>query len=328
MISDRMGLTSRWNVDADFSRVRDAILNGTSAEEWVPVCPTVLHPKLRVDGNDLRGLKVVGGVLGETDLGSSLLDYASFSNVSFERTWLHWCGLTGASFVHSSWNGVQAMPIFGEETSFVECKLSKSELHESDLNRVLFESCALVELDFHSSKLFGLVFKQSVVKDSSFYRCALDCAYMASSIFDLCSFRMASLVSADLNGVTFESCDLSGADLQGVDFKSTKFIGGTFGIVEHAGVVYRTKISDRPQNRRAVEISGASRIDEIEWCVDPDEGARVPRVEGGNVCTKDGYWSTPAARNSRRYFKAGELMPIMASDYGLTLWQWDSLQGQ
>ena len=51
------------------------------------------------------------------------------------------------------------------------------------------------------------------------------------------------------------------------------------------------------------------------------------RVEGGNSCPQTGYWFTPAQLNSRRHFKAGEIMPTIGSDYGATIWQWDSNQG-
>jgi len=50
------------------------------------------------------------------------------------------------------------------------------------------------------------------------------------------------------------------------------------------------------------------------------------RVEGGQPCPQAGYWFTPAKFDSRRHFKEGELMPKFDSDYGCTIWQWDSNQ--
>ena len=50
------------------------------------------------------------------------------------------------------------------------------------------------------------------------------------------------------------------------------------------------------------------------------------RVEGGQLCPQTGYWFTPAKPDSRRHFKEGELMPTFDSDYGSTIWQWDSNQ--
>jgi hypothetical protein len=32
---------------------------------------------------------------------------------------------------------------------------------------------------------------------------------------------------------------------------------------------------------------------------------------------------TPAKSGSRRFFKSGDTMPEVASDYGSTIWQWD-----
>ena len=49
-------------------------------------------------------------------------------------------------------------------------------------------------------------------------------------------------------------------------------------------------------------------------------------VVGGQPCPKAGYWVTPARIGSRRRFEAGEIMPTFDSDYGSTIWQWDSHQ--
>ncbi|MFT3721584.1 hypothetical protein [Pseudorhodoferax sp.] len=48
------------------------------------------------------------------------------------------------------------------------------------------------------------------------------------------------------------------------------------------------------------------------------------RCEGGQPCPQAGWWLTPAKAGSRRFFNAGELMPVIqGSDYGATFWQWD-----
>ena len=50
------------------------------------------------------------------------------------------------------------------------------------------------------------------------------------------------------------------------------------------------------------------------------------RCEAGQPCPKTGYWITPAKTGSRRCFQQGDLMPTVTSDYGSTIWQWDSDQ--
>jgi hypothetical protein len=35
---------------------------------------------------------------------------------------------------------------------------------------------------------------------------------------------------------------------------------------------------------------------------------------------------TPTKTHSRRLFKAGEIMPSVGGDYGVTIWQWDEQQ--
>jgi hypothetical protein len=50
------------------------------------------------------------------------------------------------------------------------------------------------------------------------------------------------------------------------------------------------------------------------------------RSPAGQPCPKAGYWLTPAKADSRRLFKAGEVMPSLGGDYGETIWQWDEQQ--
>jgi hypothetical protein len=47
-----------------------------------------------------------------------------------------------------------------------------------------------------------------------------------------------------------------------------------------------------------------------------------PNVPANQPCPEVGWWFTPAQTGSRRYFKQGEVMPSVGSDYGLTFWQW------
>ncbi len=50
---------------------------------------------------------------------------------------------------------------------------------------------------------------------------------------------------------------------------------------------------------------------------------RPPRTPAGQPCPKEGWWFTPASAGSRRFFKQGETMSEVESDYGSTFWQWD-----
>jgi hypothetical protein len=71
--------------------------------------------------------------------------------------------------------------------------------------------------------------------------------------------------------------------------------------------------------------------DLVDWyrshaSVAPDN--TPPRTPAGQPCPQDGWWFTPAATNSRRLFKRGEIMPEVESDYGSTFWQWDKDQAK
>lgn len=73
---------------------------------------------------------------------------------------------------------------------------------------------------------------------------------------------------------------------------------------------------------------------EGEYDDDPDADPTVitessashNRVEANHVCPRSGWWVCPAKSNSRRYFEQGAVMPSLGSDYGLTIWQYDTDQ--
>jgi hypothetical protein len=72
-------------------------------------------------------------------------------------------------------------------------------------------------------------------------------------------------------------------------------------------------------------VPNKSHSSDIDW--NEGNASTTPaRVLGGDVCTTGGYYFSPARVDSRRYFSAGEKMPIFTSDYGATIWQWDSNQ--
>jgi hypothetical protein len=57
----------------------------------------------------------------------------------------------------------------------------------------------------------------------------------------------------------------------------------------------------------------------------PADSLRL-RCEAGQPCPHAGFWFSPAKIGSRRYFKAGDVMPEIGGDYGATIWQWDPNQ--
>lgn len=63
--------------------------------------------------------------------------------------------------------------------------------------------------------------------------------------------------------------------------------------------------------------------------VEPDQTSdETLRFESGCVCQKAGIYFTPARVGSRRRFEFGEIFPESNSQYGKTIWQWDSNQDQ
>lgn len=54
-----------------------------------------------------------------------------------------------------------------------------------------------------------------------------------------------------------------------------------------------------------------------------DVPLNVQRQIGGEACKVAGFYFSPAQVNSRRYFRSGDLLPVLSPQYGETFWQWD-----
>lgn len=110
--------------------------------------------------------------------------------------------------------------------------------------------------------------------------------------------------------------------------------GGYFGYwaIEAAAVAYLMELDDSSFREHLVYpkdlVDFARAIDAAaESSSTVKEDLVGMRVEGGQPCPKAGYWVTPAQQDSRRLFKAGEIMPTFEhSAYGATIWQWSEEQ--
>lgn len=52
--------------------------------------------------------------------------------------------------------------------------------------------------------------------------------------------------------------------------------------------------------------------------------ADLHRIPAGEQCPKTGFYVTPANASSRRLFQKGEIMPELKTEYGATIWQWET----
>jgi hypothetical protein len=71
-------------------------------------------------------------------------------------------------------------------------------------------------------------------------------------------------------------------------------------------------------------VAWAREHQHLATSADEELGSR--RTLAGQSCPRSGFWFTPAKASSRRHFNAGEVMPDVGSDYGVTIWQWDEHQ--
>lgn len=100
--------------------------------------------------------------------------------------------------------------------------------------------------------------------------------------------------------------------------------------------------SQTPELAPSLVARNAFRPNSSRWCfvglvndeveeiyAEPQVGsAELLRFDAGEYCVQAGFYLSPAAVNSRRYYRPGEQFDNLNSDYGKTIWQWDSDQGQ
>ncbi|KVS34682.1 DUF3396 domain-containing protein [Burkholderia cepacia] len=79
------------------------------------------------------------------------------------------------------------------------------------------------------------------------------------------------------------------------------------------------------------DLPDAPPIPEPPTIVPPPANREPARqsVRGGSACPEAGWWHTPAKVGSRRYFEAGEIMPVIeGSSWGTTNWHWSPTEKQ
>ena len=105
--------------------------------------------------------------------------------------------------------------------------------------------------------------------------------------------------------------------------------GGYFGYwaYESAAIAYLYDIEDAPFRNHLVypkDLADFARsMPRSTFTTGSHESVHPLRCEAGQPCPKGGWWQTPAGGGIRQRFEAGAVMPELASDYGLTIWQWD-----
>jgi hypothetical protein len=126
-----------------------------------------------------------------------------------------------------------------------------------------------------------------------------------------------------------------GIYLPNIENSCAQFLSGKYGVAPPAIVVTGTEALLHPTT--GVQYGVEDIYDEADcvWVlVERDIGASaIPsltnapvRVIAGGVCPQSGYYFSPAKINSRRWFDKNTVMPDSESDYGSTIWQWDTNQ--
>jgi hypothetical protein len=93
--------------------------------------------------------------------------------------------------------------------------------------------------------------------------------------------------------------------------------------------VARSAFMSKPCRWALVDIV-VNEFEEINLSDEPGAAeTHIPnRIAAGDRFVEAGYYFTPAAAGSRRFFAADEIAPDLNSSYGKTLWQWDADQGR
>jgi hypothetical protein len=109
-------------------------------------------------------------------------------------------------------------------------------------------------------------------------------------------------------------------------FRPTIYMSGTEHRDYASMAVANEAFVDRPCEWYFVEIVNGEFEDiEITTTAQPQHEI-TERLSGGDICRKTGFYFTPAHTGSRRRLIQGEAAPEFESQYGKTIWQWDTQQ--
>ncbi|WKZ87131.1 hypothetical protein N5B55_20425 [Ralstonia pickettii] len=140
------------------------------------------------------------------------------------------------------------------------------------------------------------------------------------------SYQLDTSLQAHTGKIVTES----GIYLPDVDDSSAQFLcAGDDAPTALIGYNGQQNISEAPALwTRVRRVSGSTVADGLADLLPQSRYRPAGRAPSGDACPRSGWWFTPAATNSRRYFQQGEVMPTIASDYGSTIWQWDADQSE
>lgn len=110
-------------------------------------------------------------------------------------------------------------------------------------------------------------------------------------------------------------------------FHDSVFLGGEPYPLLAPAAVARSAFKTRPCRWVLVDIIPGE-FEELDLAVEPNavDVSAPRRIAGGDRCREPGFYFTPSAPGTRRYFALDEVAPNIDSSYGATYWQRDANQ--
>jgi uncharacterized protein YjbI with pentapeptide repeats len=317
---------NRWETDATYRSLLRAIIEDLPGEEWYANSPKILHQWEKLETCDCRGLRLEGKAFGKICFSGYDLSHSSFKGSTFHKTYLQGAILSDADFSGSVFDRAHMIPLYGTHVNFSGSRFVVISANESDISLSNFQRCTFERMHFTGSQLRDNDFRWLNSVNSDFSSCELQRAR-----FDFSEHIGSEFTGARLNGSSFVSAALKESDMRGVDFRgadlsSARLMGGRFGNTICKGRHVQSVFDDTPENRRVVAASGADGVNNIVWSPVENVTHLRGRAVAGDRCPRSGFWFTPAKVGSRRYFSEGDAMPMVESDFGSVIWQWDQNQ--
>jgi uncharacterized protein YjbI with pentapeptide repeats len=307
--------------------VLEAILSNADPASWYPDAPKVRSAWEPFDLCDLRGSILSNRRIGKVMMAECALDDADFTSALLEKTSLQSTSASRAKFVDASLYQTQMIPFYGEAIDFSRAKLKQAFMSHSKLPNCFFISTVLDDVSMSHADVSQSSFVGAQFTASRLDQAVLRDADLSQTVFSACDLRMTVFQNAQMKGTLLEDCEMLGTDFRGADLDRAVIRGGKFGVYQQGDTLTRVRFDDSQESRRLVAESKADGLESIEWSAAGSIPESLPkRLMPGDLCTRNGFWFTPAQAGSRSYFKSGDVMPNAGGDYGAALWQWDSNQ--
>jgi len=234
-------------------RAEDAVFTGAGlagADLSAAELARANFSKVTASGGNFRNSRfsastIVGADFSDCDFSGAMMDDCTFVDCSFTNAIMSGAYLRDCAFLTSDLTGLKADRVQVEKTSFLSCKLDRSDWSKGSVKKTSFAGASFQEAAlagailaecgwFGQTEMTGADLSHVKAVKCGFQEARLAEAVLFRAVLNECNFASAILSGADMRlaafrGSLFAFAEICGADLFGANLLETSFHGADLG---------------------------------------------------------------------------------------------------